>query len=325
MSHILELSENEIRELIYHTNKIYDEPRDAPEAYCKYLHSILDKIPLRIRKVLFEFKKKGSPTGFLLIKSIPIDEDLDHTPPGNFYHVGETTTLARIQGLLLSVLGEMIAYEAEGHGCLFQDVVPIKAMENEQTSLGSNKELEIHTEQAFSRLRPDILSLACLRGNHDARTYILPVQSIIDSLKTEEIEMLREPLWKTGVDLSFKLHGQEFLEGDIRGPMAILYYGLTGKEDPFLVFDQDLMTGITEGSQQMIQRIIDIYYEKRIAHVLKPGDIMFIDNNRAVHGRSPFSPNYDGKHRFLIRCFGVYDYEKSKHARKGRMVKAIFS
>jgi L-asparagine oxygenase len=325
MTHILELSEDEIRELIYHTNKIYEEPSDAPEAYCNHLHSILDKIPLRIRQVLHEFKKKGSPTGFLLVRSIPIDEDLDPTPPANYYHIGETTTLAKIQGLLLSFLGEMIAYEAEGYGCLFQDVVPIKAMENEQTSLGSNKELEIHTEQAFSNLRPDILSLACLRSNPKARTYILPVKSIIDSLKTEEIEMLREPLWKTGVDLSFKLHGEEFLEGDIRGPMAILHNGISGKEDPFLVFDQDLMTGITEGSHQMIQQIIDIYYEKRIAHVLKPGDIIFIDNNRAVHGRSPFSPNYDGTDRFLIRCFGVYDYEKSKYAREGRMVRAIYS
>jgi L-asparagine oxygenase len=322
MTSILELSENEIRELIYHTNKIDIIPSNFPMEYCNYLNSILDKIPLRIRQVLTEFKNNGSPTGFLLIRKIPISEDLDLTPPNNTYHIGENTILAKIQGLLLSFMGEMISYEAEGCGCLYQDVVPTKSMENEQTSLGSNKELEIHTEQAFSKLRPDLLSLACLRSNPEARTYILPVKTINNNINPEEFEMLREPLWKTGVDLSFKLHGEEFLEGDIRGPMAILQKSIV---DPFLVFDQDLMTGITESSQQMIQKIIDIYYEHRIFHVLQPGDIIFIDNNRAVHGRSPFMPKYDGFDRFLIRCFGTFDYEKSQYSRNGRMVRAIYS
>ena len=34
-------------------------------------------------------------------------------------------------------------------------------MENNQTSVGSTIELEVHTEQAFSRLKPDLLSLGC--------------------------------------------------------------------------------------------------------------------------------------------------------------------
>jgi L-asparagine oxygenase len=324
MTHILELSKEEINQLLQIIYKISYSPSETPELYCEQLNILKCEIPQRIKEVLADFKKKGSPTGFLLVKTIPIDENLPKTPPGNFYHIGETTTLAKIQSLLLSFLGEMIAYEAEGNGRLFQDVVPIKSMENEQTSLGSNKELEIHTEQAFSTLRPDILSLACLRSNPEARTYILPVNSILTSLQQEEIEMLREPLWKTGVDLSFRLNNKEFLEGDVRGPMAILRRE-EGKDDPFLVFDQDLMTGITEGSQQRIQQIVDIYYAHRLSHVLQPGNIIFIDNNRAVHGRSPFTPNYDGYDRFLIRCFATFDYGKSEYARKGRMVEAVYS
>ncbi|NBU96707.1 MAG: hypothetical protein EBS19_00615 [Spirochaetia bacterium] len=41
-----------------------------------------------------------------------------------------------------------------------------------------------------------------------------------------------------------------------------------------------------------INQIIDIYYDKRISHVLQPGEIILIDNLRAVHGRSPFLVNY---------------------------------
>jgi L-asparagine oxygenase len=318
----IELTQDEINQLKTIINNINIDPSEKPELYCQQLKSFINEIPERIQQVLSEFKKKGSPTGFLLIKTIPIDENLDKTPPGNTFKIGEKTSLAKIQSLLMSFMGEMISYEAEGYGRLFQDVVPIKSMENAQTSLGSNKELEIHTEQAFSNLRPDILSLACLRSNPDATTYILPVRKIIDCLKEEEIKMLREPLWKTGVDLSFKLYGKEFLKGDVRGPMAILR---GKKEDPYLIFDQDLMTGITEGSQEIVKQLIDIYYKNRISHVLEPGEIVFIDNNRALHGRSSFIPNYDGYDRFLIRCFLTFEYDKSKYARRGRMIEAIFS
>ena len=59
----------------------------------------------------------------------------------------------------------MVSYEAEGNGRLFQDMVPNKELALSQTSLGSKKELELHTEQAFSEMRPDYLSLACLKGD----------------------------------------------------------------------------------------------------------------------------------------------------------------
>lgn len=50
-------------------------------------------------------------------------------------------------------------------------VVPNNAQAKLQTSLGSGVELELHTEQAFSNLKPNILSLGCLRGHPDAITY----------------------------------------------------------------------------------------------------------------------------------------------------------
>jgi L-asparagine oxygenase len=247
---------------------------------------------------------------------------IPQTPPGNTFNIGEQTILAKIQSLFISILGEMIAYEGECYGHLFQDIVPIQCMEKMQTSLGSGQELEIHTEQAFSHLRPDILSLACIRGNSKAFTYILHVNEIINDMSPSEIDLLRQPLWKTGIDLSFKLNGHEFIEGDIRGPFPIVSRLDT---DPYLLFDQDLMTGITEESQKIIDKIIDIYYQHRIEYNLKPGEIIFIDNNRAVHGRSSFIPKYDGFDRFLVRCFAVFDYEKSEYARNGRTVLAIYS
>jgi len=333
--HIIELTNEENNILIDLAFQINAHPSKSADLFCIQTKEFSQNVPQRIKAVLKQFAKNGSPTGFLLIKNLsfdniapdlpfPIPMSLPKTCDNNNSKVGENTMLARIQSILLCVIGELISYEAEGYGRLFQDVVPIKKMANEQTSVGSNTELEIHTEQAFSKLRPDILSLACIRGDLLAQTYILPINYILENMDEDEREILRLPLWKTGVDLSFKLNGNDFIEGDIRGPFPIISGDYN---DPKLLFDQDLMFGTNEESSQLIQRIIEIYYKKRNQHNLQTGEIILIDNTRAVHGRSPFYPKYNGDDRFLIRCFAVYDYEFSRYARKdnGRMVSAIYS
>jgi L-asparagine oxygenase len=335
-SHIIELTNDEIEILKELATNIDTSPSLSPDLYCLQVKSACQHVPQRISILLQKFAEKGSNTGFLLIRRIPLGE-IPNTPENNNCKIGEQTILANFQSIFVSVISNMITYEAEGYGRLFQDIIPVKSMEKNQTSISSNVELEIHTEQAFSKLRPDILSLACLRGNENAYTYILPVHSIVKNVTEKELETLKTPMWNTAVDLSFKMNGNEFIEGDIRGPMSIIrsykYHRLENDdprlviEDPLLVFDQDLMSGITQESNEMINKIVDIYYKHRLSHNLTPGEIVFIDNNRAVHGRSPFKPKYDGLDRFLIRCFGVYNYEYSSYARDndGRMVSAIYS
>ena len=309
-------------------SKITASPSENPEIFCKQVKKLSKDLPLRIQIELKNFVENGSKNDFLLINGLEnIDKVIPDTPVNSTYKIGETTNLAKIQSFFLSFISDIIAYEAEGHGNIFQDIVPNKNMEMIQTSLGSITELEIHTEQAFSKLRPDLLSLACIRGDPMAITYILPVQTIINNLSLEDIELLKEPLWYTGVDLSFKINGHEFIEGDTRGPCSILNMDYNSNGRYNLLFDQDLMFGITEESNNMIKKIIDIYYKYRISHNLKPGEIIIIDNRHAVHGRSPFYPKYNGKDRFLVRCFAVLDYNYSLYARPNdsRIVSAIYS
>jgi L-asparagine oxygenase len=323
--YIIELLPIEIEAITNLAHDLNEGPPSTnnPDLFCNKAKMLSKLLPNHIKDELMHFSVNGSPTGYLVIKNIPV-ENTPPTPSGNQFKVGETTLLARVQAIIISFFSDLIAYEAEGYGRLFQDIVPIKSMSAVQTSLGSNTELEIHTEQAFSKLRPDFLSLSCLRGDINANTYILPVQKILDNATENETDILRKPLWKTGVDFSFKLNGHEFIEGDIRGPLAILS---GDKFDPQITFDQDLMTGVCDESQAMVKKIVDIYYKHRYSHNLKPGEIIIIDNRRALHGRSPFFPQFNGFDRFLIRCFSTLDYNKSMHARinNGRTIAAIYS
>jgi L-asparagine oxygenase len=325
---MIEVNEDEIEVLISLVNKITASPSDETDFFCQQTKNLSKELPIRMQIELTNFVENGTKNDYLLIKGLEnIEKDIPDTPNNNKNKVGETTILAKIQAILLCSISDIIAYEAECYGNIFQDVVPIQKMEKEQTSLSSNTELEIHTEQAFSKLRPDLISLGCLRGDPNAITYILPVQKIIDNLSDSDVELLKLPLWKTGVDLSFKLNNYEFMEGDIRGPMPILDQDYRSNGRYNLLFDQDLMFGITEESNLLIKKIVDIYYQDRISHNLKPGEIIIIDNRHAVHGRSPFFPKYDGKDRFLVRCFSVFDYNNSLYARPfdTRAVSAIYS
>ena len=190
-SHIIELTNDEKYIFIDLALKINATPSDNPELFCIQSKKYSKYIPERIQGFLIKFAKEGTEKGFLLIKNVCFEQSesqLPKTPDNNNNKIGESTLLARVQSILINVIAEMISYEAEGHGRLFQDVVPVKKMENEQTSVGSNTELEIHTEQAFSKLRPDILSLACIRGDKMAQTYILPVKYILEDMDDKERE-----------------------------------------------------------------------------------------------------------------------------------------
>ena len=282
------------------------------------------KLPFNLKQLLNNFKQYGTKTGFLLLENVNINEEQPITPPDNNYFIGEKTEYAKTITLFNQYLGEMISYEGEGYGRLFQDMVPKQSLSSTQTSLSSKVELEIHTEQAFSKLRPDVLTLGCLKGDENAITYILPVKTILNKLDDKKREMLRQPLWMIGVDLSFKMNFDEFIEGDMRGPIPIIY---GSHMDPQLVFDQDLMKGINDEAEALKKEIVEIYYKYRYGHILKPGEVIFIDNRRAVHGRSSFSPRFDGTDRFIVRSFVTFDLNKSKYARNKdeRVIEAKYS
>ena len=52
--------------------------------------------------------------------------------------------------------------------------------------------------------------------------------------------------------------------------------------------------------------------------VLRPGDLFFIDNSRAFHGRSSFTPRWDGADRWLCRLQGLCNLAVSRFARADR-------
>lgn len=296
----------------------------AAHDFCTQAQQVCAALPSRIVARLQQFAWGDMNEGHLLVKGLPEVAQLPPTPVSNAHAVAAMTRVCRFQALVNECVGRMIAYEAEGYGYTFQDMVPTASGAQSQTSLGSAVELELHTEQAFSPLRPDFVSLACLRGDPRALTYMFSARQLVTKLSTKEVSLLREPLWTTTIDESFMAEGREFLLGFERGPIPILS---GADDDPFIVFDQDLMRGTSATARELKDTVIRTYHAERVSHCLAPGQMLLIDNRRVVHGRSVFTPRFDGADRFIARSFIVADPSQSRHARSpfGRVIEARYS
>ena len=90
------------------------------------------------------------------------------------------------------------------------------------------------------------------------------------------------------------------------------------------MFDADLTIGIDPEAQRVVDAVRDTLERCQRAVVLEPGDLLVIDNNVAVHGRSRFAARFDGKDRWLQRTFVVADLAPSAAERSGRVITTEF-
>ena len=100
---------------------------------------------------------------------------------------------------------------------------------------------------------------------------------------------------------------------------------LSGDRDrPAMVFDADLMVGTDAEADDALRALGDAVAAHHTSVVLRSGDLLVIDNATAVHGRSPFTPRFDGTDRWLQRTFVVPDLQASAGERRGRVITTRF-
>lgn len=102
------------------------------------------------------------------------------------------------------------------------------------------------------------------------------------------------------------------LFGDPRSPY--------GRLDPYFM---DL-GGIAPAAVQAFEELVKDIDDRLIGVVLSPGDVLFVDNYKAVHGRKPYTARYDGADRWLRRINIARDLRKSRDARNGPAARVIF-
>ena len=273
-------------------------------------------LPYEVDDALVRFASESHRCGALLIRHAPVGH-LPPTPPTPESPVAKDLSTELTLLTVARRLGQPVGYVPEHGGRIVQNIVPTQTDADRQTSTSSRSNLMFHTETAFHPFRPRYLLLLCLRGDPAAHTTLVSVHELMDRLPDDVVETMFQPRFRTAVDASF-------LGGRVNelGPARPLITGT--RDEPTFVFDADLPVGIDTEAEDTLVQVRDLIEEIKTSVVLEPGDLLVVDNNVAVHGRSPFTARFDGFDRWLQRSFVVTDLAPSAGQRDGRVITTEF-
>jgi alpha-ketoglutarate-dependent taurine dioxygenase len=273
-------------------------------------------LPVEVDEALVRFAAESHRSGALLIRNAPIGE-LPPTPASPAAPVDKDLSTELTLLTVARRLGQPVGYVPEHGGRIVQNIVPTRTDADLQTSTSSRSNLMFHTETAFHPFRPRYLLLLCLRGDPAAHTTLVSVHELMDRLPEATVDAMFEPRFRTAVDVSF-LGGRP----NELGPVRPLVTGT--RDEPTFIFDADLTVGIDADAEDVLVQLRDMIEQIATSVVLEPGDLLVVDNNVAVHGRSPFTARFDGRDRWLQRSFVVADLAPSAGQRAGRVITTEF-
>jgi alpha-ketoglutarate-dependent taurine dioxygenase len=191
-----------------------------------------------------------------------------------------------------SAWGRPYGFAQEQSGAIIQNLFPIKQNEIGQISSSSKAALEMHTETAFHPWKPQHIVLLCLRGDDRAGTTYATLDDILDHLDRETIDVLHEPLFTTTLDKSFQNEYQE--DATITTPILL-------NNASSMVYDRVLMKAKTQQANTALNKFSEAIETSKQVFKLNTGQAAIIENWKVVHGRTPFTPRYDGTDRWIKR------------------------
>ncbi|MEV0536480.1 TauD/TfdA family dioxygenase [Kitasatospora sp. NPDC050463] len=268
------------------------------------------QLPLRIREEVRGYRHDPGPDGLLILRNLPNDVDsLPVTPTVPESVERAATVPAAISALVSLSLGEVIAYREEKSGALVQNVVPVPGREESQSNAGSGTLLELHVENAFHPHRPDYVGLFCLRNDHSgtAGTLVSSIRRALMIIPDNVVEALMQPRFVTQPPPSFHAGAETEYHPVLEGAAG----------DPNIRVDFSATTGLDEDATAALEILRGALLDVSAMLVLQPGELAFVDNRLAVHGRTSFEARYDGHDRWLHRTFVHLDHRRSRGHRAG--------
>jgi len=279
------------------------DPIADPEAFISASQLWAGKLSDPYRREIQRFRRFGSPEGALLISNIPIGE-IPPTPRRPIEAIGLAPVAVCSQAVLLGELGEQVGYRPEFGGGIYQVIAPVQSDELEQISTSSRAALERHIETAWSRHRPDRVALLCVRPDHlkVAGTPISPSWRIVKALAPEMIAVLREPRFKMKVDRSY-LRGDGYTQDIWNKGIAVLQGSVENPDMQIDIAEAGVVDPQDSVAEAALAEFSRVACEVEEVVRLDAGQMVIVDNHKALHGRTPFTARYDGQDRILLRAF----------------------
>lgn len=292
-------------------------------------HLYAHDLPRGVKEFLNDFKYLEPDGGGCIVSGFPIDEEKVGPTPAHWnVHEGAMRTFEEEMLFVLysSLLGDLVSWATQQNGRLIHNVMPIREYEDSQLGNGSAQKLWWHIEDAFHPYRGDYVGLMCLRNPDQIPTTIGCVSKV--EIGPEHLDVLFKPHFKIRPDESHDPKNN-VLSGDADPtfdsferisemnnnppPFPVLFGSPDSpyvRIDPFYMLPPE-----TDEAQAALDALINGIEANLVDVLLAPGDYLFIDNFRTVHGRKSFAARYDGKDRWLKRVNITRDMRKSRPAR----------
>lgn len=307
--------------------------RYASEATHEFLDDaqhLAHQLPERVCNFMSSFRYREPGDGVCVISGIPIDPVRIGATPVSASGSTDAVRTRRehfAACVVSSLLGDCFGWATQQNGKIVHDVAPMQEHEDEQISSGSLQVITLHNEDAFHENRADYLCLMCLR-NPDA---VATTYSKIDAeeLSAEQRALLSEPVFKIRPDYSHRQDhdaratqesqraGAAFrrIEDEVVTGVRIQVLSGDGAR-PYLRLDPYFMDPPESPEhRQAFAALCDLLERNTTQVALEPGDLLFIDNYRVVHGRNAFRARYDGQDRWLKRVNITRDLRRSRALR----------
>lgn len=296
------------------------------------------RLPAVLRRVLVDFRAMER-AGVLLIRGLPIDDTLLEPTPEHWRDLDPAVppTREEIYSLLIvGLLGDVFGWATQQDGRIVHNVLPIKEDAGKQLGSGSEELLWWHTEDAFHEHRADYLSLLCLRNPDGVATTYWETSTL--DLSPADSELLRQEAYTIRPDESHLPQNSASPEAsDVSSAQA--YAAISAKnslpqqvsvllgnaEAPYTRLDPYFMHDFKSQSHEAAFRALCAQISDGLRElVLEPGDIVLLDNYRAVHGRVPFRARFDGTDRWLKRLNIARNLRPSRQLRPGNNGRVIY-
>ena len=274
----------------------------------------------RTLRVALNRLRLSEQTAACLISGFPVEDDALGPTPSRFG--GQPSPVSTLEPdtfffLCGSLLGDPIGWETQQDGRLMHDSIAVRGTPRVQVA-AQRIPVAWHTEDAAHPCRADYVGFMCLRDELSSATTYASVDEI--HLDPGDVDILFQPRFLIQADdphLAIdpaSAHGTaqiSVLFGDRRHPYLRL--------DPYLMVEPD-----DPPASAALGRLIEALQQHLVAVPLAPGDALFIDNYRAVHGRHGFRPRFDGTDRWLKGLNIARDLRKSRTLRGGPDERVIF-
>lgn len=292
---------------------------DRPDVQ-RELASGADALPSGVRRALQELREGRIP--YLLLRRV-LQDGIGPTPSHWIDKVPDEAAqrLEAVLFLLGGAIGKPLGITTCQKGHLVQEVVPIAGYETQLFSSSSETVLYWHTEDAFLDAPARWLHLACIRNQERVPTRLSAPD--LGALPGAALAALEEPRFEFLPDVSHMIvpkdaatdgDQKKMAEANERPPKVPLVTSRGGRRK--LLYDEPYLGDLRHDPvaqsafAALKQAIDDVAFDV----VLEPGDLLYIDNHRAVHARGRFKARYDGTDRWLKRMYLVeHDFVPRLH------------